>query len=104
MWLCALYFVLPILWLVIASTKNNADLFTSFGFAFGSRFSLFSNLADVFSAQNGIFLQWAVNTVFYAVVSGSVLESIVAQLGTILAANATLAAYHTGRRAAIATV
>ena len=41
---------------------------------------------------------------FYAVVSGSVLESIVAQLGTILAANATLAEYHTGRRSAIAAV
>ena len=41
---------------------------------------------------------------FYAVVSGSVLESIVAQIGTILAANATLAEYHTQRRAAIATM
>jgi uncharacterized protein (DUF169 family) len=40
---------------------------------------------------------------FYTVVSGSVLESIVAQLGTILAANATLAEYHTGRRDAMAT-
>jgi hypothetical protein len=40
---------------------------------------------------------------FYAVVSGTVLESIVAQLGTIVAANATLAEYHTGRRAAFAT-
>jgi hypothetical protein len=41
---------------------------------------------------------------FYAVVSGSVLESLIAQLGTILAANATLAEYHTGRRAVIAAV
>ncbi len=40
---------------------------------------------------------------FYTVVSGAALESIVAQLGTILAANATLAEYHLGRRAAIAT-
>jgi uncharacterized protein (DUF169 family) len=40
---------------------------------------------------------------FYTVVSGGVLESIVAQLGTVVAANATLAEYHTGRRAAIAT-
>jgi hypothetical protein len=41
---------------------------------------------------------------FYAVVAGPVLESVVAQLGTIVAANATLAEYHTGRRAVIAAV
>ena len=40
---------------------------------------------------------------FYTVVSGAILESIVAQLGTIVAANATLAEYHTGRQLAIAT-
>ena len=69
LWLCALYFILPIVWLVIAATKDNADLFTTFGFAFGTKFSLFANLADVFSTQNGIYAQWAVNTVLYAVVS-----------------------------------
>jgi uncharacterized protein (DUF169 family) len=41
---------------------------------------------------------------FYAVVSASVLESVVAQLGTILAANATLAEYHTVRRREMATL
>jgi uncharacterized protein (DUF169 family) len=41
---------------------------------------------------------------FYTVVSGAALEPIVAQLGTILAANATLAAYHTARRSEIAAV
>lgn len=41
---------------------------------------------------------------FYTVVSGGVLESIVVQLGTIVAANATLAAYHAARRREIAAV
>jgi uncharacterized protein (DUF169 family) len=41
---------------------------------------------------------------FYTVVSGAALESIVAQLGTIVAANATLAAYHTARRTEIAAL
>lgn len=40
---------------------------------------------------------------FYTVVSAAALESITAQLGTILAANATLDEYHRGRRATIAT-
>ena len=66
LWLCALYFVFPLLWLLIASTKNNEDLFTSFGFFFGKTFSLFQNIGDVFSASGGIYWHWALNTVLYA--------------------------------------
>jgi uncharacterized protein (DUF169 family) len=40
---------------------------------------------------------------FYTVISGKQLEALVAQIGTITAANTTLAEYHMGRRAAIAT-
>jgi multiple sugar transport system permease protein len=79
LWLCALYFLLPIVWLFIASTKDNADLFSTFGFAFGTKFNLFENIATVFSTQNGIYLQWAINTVLYAVVSalgGSLLATM----------------------------
>lgn len=69
LWICALYFVLPIVWLFIASTKSNADLFTTFGFAFGHTFELFSNIGAVFTAQNGIYVHWAINTLVYALVS-----------------------------------
>lgn len=69
MWLCGLYFALPLVWLLIASTKDNSDLFSSFGLWFGNRFSLWENLESVFTAQNGIFVKWAVNTVLYAGVS-----------------------------------
>ncbi|BDZ51851.1 sugar ABC transporter permease [Frondihabitans sucicola] len=69
LWLCGLYFVLPILWLVIASTKDNADLFSTFGYWFGAKFSLWENLKDVFTTGNGIYLHWALNTVVYALVS-----------------------------------
>ena len=41
---------------------------------------------------------------FYVVLSGTALESVTAALGTIVAANATLSEYHSGRRAAIATM
>lgn len=68
-WLCGLYFLLPLVWLLIASTKDNTDLFTSFGFWFGDRFSLGQNLSDVFTYRGGIFLRWAANTVLYAGVS-----------------------------------
>jgi uncharacterized protein (DUF169 family) len=41
---------------------------------------------------------------FYTVIDGSALERIVAQLGTIVSANATLTEYHTARRASLTTV
>ena len=69
MWLCALYFLLPLVWLFLASTKNNGDLFTTFGLWFGNDFNLFQNIADVFAYQKGIYLRWALNTVVYAGVS-----------------------------------
>jgi multiple sugar transport system permease protein len=69
LWACAAYFLLPLLWLFIASTKNNADLFSSFGFWFGKDFNLFTNIAQVFTFKDGVYLRWVLNTVVYAGVS-----------------------------------
>jgi multiple sugar transport system permease protein len=66
MWLSALYFFVPLLWLFMSSTKNNSDLFTTFGLWFGSGFHLFSNIRDVFTYQDGIYARWALNTGIYA--------------------------------------
>ena len=62
------YFLFPLYWLVVASTKSNADLFSSFGLWF-AEFNLFENIRNVVTVQDGVFLQWAANSVFYAVVS-----------------------------------
>ena len=69
MWLCVLYFVVPLIWLVISSTKNNSDLFSTFGLWFGRDFSLFTNIIDVFTYRDGIYARWALNTALYAGVS-----------------------------------
>ena len=66
MWLSALYFFVPLLWLFMSSTKNNSDLFTTFGLWFGNGFNLFSNIRDVFTYQDGIYARWALNTGIYA--------------------------------------
>lgn len=66
---CVLYFLLPLVWLVIASTKDNSDLFSTFGFAFGHSFQLFENIGLVFTYQGGAFVQWLLNTLLYAGVS-----------------------------------
>lgn len=64
------YFLAPLLWLVFASTKSNSGLFDSFGFWFSSHFDLFTNLADVFTRDGGIFARWLLNTIAYAGISG----------------------------------
>jgi multiple sugar transport system permease protein len=69
MLLCVAYFLLPLVWIVVASTKSNADLFSTFGLWFGDDFNLVQNLQDVFTSQGGVFAKWLRNSVLYAVVS-----------------------------------
>jgi multiple sugar transport system permease protein len=69
LWICALYFVLPLVWLVIASTKDNSDLFSTFGLWFGHGFSLWDNLVSVFTVRDGQFARWGLNTIVYAGIS-----------------------------------
>jgi multiple sugar transport system permease protein len=66
--ICVGYFLLPLYWLVVASTKSNDDLFTSFGLWFAN-FNLFQNIQDVLTFQDGVFIRWALNSLIYAVVS-----------------------------------
>ena len=65
---CTLYFIFPLYWLLVASTKSNADLFSTFGLWFAD-FNLVENLKSVFTFQNGVFSRWALNSLFYSVVS-----------------------------------
>ena len=66
--ICVGYFLLPLYWLVVASTKSNADLFSSFGLWFAN-FNLIDNIQTVLTFQDGVFVRWALNSVIYAVVS-----------------------------------
>lgn len=63
------YFLLPLVWLVIASTKSTQDLFTTFGLWFSRTPQLFTNIGAAMSHDDGVFAQWLLNTVIYAVVS-----------------------------------
>ncbi|WAB80413.1 carbohydrate ABC transporter permease [Microcella daejeonensis] len=68
-WLGVAYFLLPLLWLTIASTKDNTDLFSTFGFFFGDEFNFFANLESLFAFRDGVFWRWTGNTILYAGVS-----------------------------------
>ncbi|GAA0674534.1 carbohydrate ABC transporter permease [Kitasatospora atroaurantiaca] len=67
MLLMLVYTLLPLLWLVMSSTKDSASLFDSFGLWFGHGFHLFQNVHDVVTYDGGIYLRWFGNTVLYSV-------------------------------------
>jgi multiple sugar transport system permease protein len=62
------YFLMPLGWLFIASTKSLDDLFSSFGLWFAD-FNLFDNISDTFTKNDGIFWTWIRNTLMYSFVS-----------------------------------
>lgn len=66
------YFLIPIWWLIVASTKDVSGLFNGSGGAlwFDKTFAFGSNLADLFSYNNGIYLRWLGNSLFYALAGG----------------------------------
>ncbi|WP_432890419.1 carbohydrate ABC transporter permease [Kribbella sp. CA-245084] len=64
-----IYFLLPLFWLFVASTKTVGDLFSSFGLWFAHDISLFSNIKQTVTTDGWVFTRWMGNTVFYAVVS-----------------------------------
>jgi multiple sugar transport system permease protein len=62
------YFLMPLTWLLIASTKSLDDLFSSFGLWF-SGFNLFDNISETFSKDGGVYWTWLRNTLGYSFVS-----------------------------------
>lgn len=64
-----IYTLVPLLYLLISSTKDEDGLFTTFGLWFAPHFHLWSNIVAVFTFQDGVFLQWLLNTAFYSVTS-----------------------------------
>jgi multiple sugar transport system permease protein len=74
-----LYFLTPLVWLAVATTKTNASLFNSFGFWLAAPFNLFQNIADVFSRDNGAYLTWMKNSAIYAL-SAALLSTLISAL------------------------
>ncbi|GAA2079485.1 carbohydrate ABC transporter permease [Streptomyces albiaxialis] len=82
--LAAVYFLIPVYWLVVAATKSNGSLYGSFGFWFDAP-QLWSNLGRVFSYDDHIYLQWALNSLLYAGVGAVVATLLSAAAGFALA-------------------
>ncbi len=63
------YFLLPLYWILVASTKSRDALLNSFGFWFSGRFDFFANLGDLGTYDDGIYVRWLANTALYALVA-----------------------------------
>jgi multiple sugar transport system permease protein len=81
--LFAIFTLVPIAWLLINSTKTQANIFESFGFWFASPFVFGRNF--VLLSQNvdgyGVYFRWFANTVLYAVVGGGGATALAALAG-----------------------
>ena len=72
-----LYFLVPIWWLFIGSTKSREQFSSTAGLWFAD-FNLFTNIGDLFAYNDGVYLRWMLNSIIYA--------SFGALLGTLFAA------------------
>jgi len=81
LFLMGLYFLLPVWWLLVSSTKNSGELFSSFGFWFGSHVNFMENLHQLFSYDNDVFMRWIVNTLLYAGVGAAIATLFAAAAG-----------------------
>ncbi|MFF1546718.1 carbohydrate ABC transporter permease [Streptomyces sp. NPDC058291] len=78
--LMVLYTVVPLIWLVINSTKTQTGLGDSNGLWFAHDFALWDNVRDTFTYHDGIFGRWLLNTLLY-VVLGAGGATLLAVLG-----------------------
>ena len=62
----ALFFVIPIIWLLIAVTKSGGELSHRGAFTPGSATSFGQNWHDLFAFQNGAVIHWFLNSIYYS--------------------------------------
>ncbi|MEV7788396.1 carbohydrate ABC transporter permease [Streptomyces sp. NPDC088106] len=60
----ALYCLLPVAWVVIASTKSGSELFSTFTFWPGTGFA--ENVSDLGAYRDGVYWRWMGNSALYA--------------------------------------
>ena len=78
------YFLVPVYWLVVASTKSTGQLFSTPGFWFAD-FHLIDNLRDLTERDGGIFWRWLGNSVVYSGVGSILMTAISVISGYALA-------------------
>lgn len=85
LFVATVYFLLPLYWLIISSTKTTSDLFSTFGLWFSHSWNLGANLQLLFTYSDHIYVRWLANTFLYAGVSALVGTTLSAMAGYALA-------------------
>lgn len=73
----AAYCLIPVVWVMVASTKSGGELFATFTFAPGTAFA--DNVAELSAYRGGLFWRWMANTALYAGV-GALASAVVSGL------------------------
>lgn len=84
----ALYCLLPVAWVLIASTKDAAELFSTFTFAPSTH--LWDNIVELTAYRDGLYWRWMLNTAIYAGV-GAVISTYVSAISGYALAKYTFA-------------
>ncbi|MFJ4045712.1 carbohydrate ABC transporter permease [Microbacterium sp. NPDC089987] len=96
--IATLYFLVPVFWLLVASTKNNADLTSTFGFWF-AEWNLGANYDSLMGWTQGLFWRWVANSILYSVSSG-----VIGTLVAVMAGYAIAKFVFPGRRIAVGVI
>lgn len=78
------YFLLPLWWLLVASSKETSDILTTAPLWFAD-FHLLDNIAELFAYRDGVYLRWLLNSVLYAALGGAIATLLAAMAGYALA-------------------
>ncbi|MFD7877326.1 carbohydrate ABC transporter permease [Streptomyces sp. NPDC059766] len=79
----ALYCLLPVAWVVIASTKSGHELFSTFTFLPGSGFA--DNVKELSTYRDGVYWKWMGNSALYAGLGALLSTAVSAVSGYALA-------------------
>jgi multiple sugar transport system permease protein len=80
----ALYCILPALWILVAATKTNSQLFSTAPYAPSFTGAFWSNMSGILTYNHEIFLRWWLNSVIYAVGGGILSTALAGMAGYAL--------------------
>jgi len=92
------YFLMPVYWVIVASTKSNADLTNTFGFWFAN-WNLDANYDSLMSWTQGMFWRWVGNSIVYSTAAG-----VIGTLFAIMAGYAIAKFAFPGKRIAVGII
>jgi len=62
----ALFFLVPVVWLLLAPTKNTSSLVSANPYSFGSLHDLRANWDALLAFQDGAVKSWLTNSIYYS--------------------------------------